>query len=247
MFRHQGKRRTFKHNVQLASFLSFVAGVVNVAGFLSIQQLTTNVTGHFALFINDVAELEVWKGTIYFLYFFSFLFGSFAASIIIDIFKYNKKMNVYLIPTFIEAFILVGIAILYRFPAIAIPDLIACLLLFAMGLQNSFVTKISNAVVRTTHLTGLFTDLGIELSHLFFPKRYPQHELIISTIKLRIYIIGNFFLGGLIGGFIYTRMGLGMDTLIFAAAVLLISIFYDDYRIRLTLKIRRFFQAREQS
>jgi|SRR5690554_5910846 len=245
MFRHQGKRRTFKHNVQLASFLSFVAGVVNVAGFLSIKQLTTNVTGHFALFINDVAEFEVWKGTIYFLYFFSFLFGSFTASIIIDIFKYNRKMNVYLIPTFLEAFILVGIAVLYRFPSIAIPDLIACLLLFAMGLQNSFVTKISNAVVRTTHLTGLFTDLGIELSHLFFPKRYPQHELIISTIKLRIYIIGNFFLGGLIGGFIYTRMGLGMDTLIFAAAVLLISIFYDDYRIRLTLKIRRFFQARE--
>lgn len=247
MFRHQGTRRTFKHNVQLASFLSFVAGVVNVAGYLSIKQLTTNVTGHFAFFINDVAEFEVWNGTIYFLYFFSFLFGSFIASIIIDIFRYNKKLNVYLIPTFLEVFILVGIAVLYRFPTLSNPDLIACLLLFAMGLQNSFVTKISNAVVRTTHLTGLFTDLGIELSHLFFPKRYPQHELIISTIKLRVYIIGNFFLGGLIGGFIYSRMGLGMDTLVFAAAVLVISIFYDDYRIRLTFSIRRFFQAREQS
>ena len=73
----------------LASFLSFVAGVVNVAGFLSIKQLATNVTGHFAFFINDVANFEVWKGTIYFLYFFSFLFGSFAASIIIDIFRHN--------------------------------------------------------------------------------------------------------------------------------------------------------------
>ena len=39
--------------------------------------------------------------------------------------------------------------------------------MFAMGLQNALVTKISNATVRTTHLTGLFTDLGIELSQLF--------------------------------------------------------------------------------
>lgn len=46
-------------------------------------------------------------------------------------------------------------------------NIIAFYLLFAMGLQNALVTKISNATVRTTHLTGLFTDLGIELSQLF--------------------------------------------------------------------------------
>lgn len=46
-------------------------------------------------------------------------------------------------------------------------NIIAFSLLFAMGLQNALVTKISNATVRTTHLTGLFTDLGIELSQLF--------------------------------------------------------------------------------
>ena len=45
---------------------------------------------------------------------------------------------------------------------------IACSLLFVMGIQNSLVTKVSVSVVRTTHLTGLFTDLGIELSQLFF-------------------------------------------------------------------------------
>ena len=61
MFRHQGKSRTFVHNLQIATVLSFVAGMVNVTGFLAIKQLTTNVTGHFALFINDVAELEYLK------------------------------------------------------------------------------------------------------------------------------------------------------------------------------------------
>lgn len=48
--------------------------------------------------------------------------------------------------------------------------LTAFFMLFAMGIQNSLVTNISKSTVRTTHLTGLFTDLGIELSQLFFYK-----------------------------------------------------------------------------
>ena len=63
------------------------------------------------------------------------------------------------------------------------PNIIACSLLFAMGLQNSLVTKISNATVRTTHLTGLFTDLGIELSQLFFYKEPQMKQKLYSSIK----------------------------------------------------------------
>ena len=73
MFRHQGKSRTHKHNLRIATVLSFVAGIVNVSGFLSFRELTTNVTGHFAFFVNDVADFEVWKGAIYLLYIFCFL------------------------------------------------------------------------------------------------------------------------------------------------------------------------------
>lgn len=240
MFKHQGKHRTFKHNVQIASFLSFVAGAVNIVGFLSIHQLTTNVTGHFALFINDLADFEFWRGTVYFLYLFSFLFGSFFASTLIQLLRKYRRINAFIVPTVIEAVILVGIALLYRYSIISNVNLIACLLLFAMGLQNSFVTKISDAVVRTTHLTGLFTDLGIELSYLLFPKYYPKRDHIIATVKLRIYIIGNFFLGGAIAGFLYSRAGLGMDVLIFSALALIISIVYDDYKIRLTYAIRKY-------
>lgn len=54
MFRHQGKTRTPKHNLQIASVLSFVTGIVNVAGFLSVKQLTTNITGHFAFFVDEI-------------------------------------------------------------------------------------------------------------------------------------------------------------------------------------------------
>jgi hypothetical protein len=54
MFTHQGNKRTPSHNLQIASLLSFVAGIVNVCGFLSVQRLTTNVTGHFAFFVDEI-------------------------------------------------------------------------------------------------------------------------------------------------------------------------------------------------
>lgn len=244
MFRHQGKSRNLKHNLRIATILSFVAGIVNVTGFLAFNQLTTNVTGHFALFISDVANFKFWKGTIYFLYIFSFLFGSFFSSFLIEKYKKNKKLNVFVLPTIIECLILFSISILSNTGEIKYPDLIVCLLLFAMGLQNSFVTKISNAIVRTTHLTGLFTDLGIELSQLFFHEYHPNREKIKATIKLRIYIICFFFLGGLIGGFLYSRLDLKLNTLIFGALILLMSLFYDDLRYKLIQRKRIFRQKK---
>ncbi|WP_345373032.1 YoaK family protein [Algivirga pacifica] len=240
MFRHQGKRRTLKHNLQIAMVLSLVAGIVNVTGFLEFNRLTTNVTGHFAFFINDVSNVEYWRGMVYFLYIFSFLFGSFSSSLLIEKFRENKKLNVFVIPTMLEVFILISIPIVYNLYQIKYPDIIVCSLLFAMGLQNSFVTKLSDAVVRTTHLTGLFTDLGIELSQLFFPKTHSHQAKLKATIKLRIYIVSFFFLGGLIGGFLYSRMELKLNTLIFPALVLVMSLLYDDFRFKIIKVIRRY-------
>ncbi|MDX1272412.1 YoaK family protein [Bizionia paragorgiae] len=245
MFKHQGNSRTLQHNLRIATFLSFVAGVVNVSGFLAFKQLTTNVTGHFALFINDVSEFNFWKGLVYFLYIFSFLFGSFLSSFLIEKFKGNKQLNVYVLPTVIECLVLLVIGVLSNI-IIMSADLVVCLLLFAMGVQNSFVTKISNAVVRTTHLTGLFTDLGIDLSHLLFPKSQHQKQRRKADIKLRIYIIAFFFAGGLVGGFMYSSLNWELNTLIFAALVLLASLFYDDMRYHLIKTKRRFIPKRSQ-
>lgn len=244
MFRHQGKSRTLKHNLRIATILSFVAGMVNVSGYLAFNQLTTNVTGHFALFISDVSKFEFWKGTIYFLYIFSFLFGSFSSSFLIENFKESKKLNIFVVPTIIECFLLISIAIISDIFNIEYPNLIVCLLLFSMGLQNSFVTKISNAIVRTTHLTGLFTDLGIELSQLFFPEAHPHREKIKSTIKLRVFIICSFFIGGLVGGFLYSRIGLKLNTLIVGAAILLSSLFFDDFRFSIIKTRRNYIQRK---
>ena len=238
MFRHQGKNRTAKHNLRIATLLSFVAGMVNVTGFLSLQKLTTNVTGHFAFFIDEVFKWELWGGSVYLVYILSFLLGSFISSILIELTYRGKKFNIYVLPAILEIGTLLLIAVLADIKWMASPNLIACLLLFAMGVQNSFVTNISKAVVRTTHLTGLFTDLGIELSHLMFPKKYLDREKIVSTIKLRLYIICFFFLGGISGGFLYSQIK--FRGLIVAALLLVLGLVYDHIKFKVLLARRKF-------
>ncbi len=232
MFRHQGNSRTLHHNLRIAVALSFVAGMVNVAGFLAFRQLTTNVTGHFTFFVADLSEGLFWGGLVYFLYIFSFLIGSLAASLLIEQFKSTKKLNIFVVPTFIEVFLLTLVGLLNFSWALAHSNLLICVLLFTMGLQNSFVTRISNAVVRTTHLTGLFTDLGIDLSYLFFRKRHQDLKKIRANITLRIYIICSFLGGGLVAGFLYTAWNFGLKTLLVGAGILLCSLFLDDLRYK---------------
>lgn len=101
-------------------------------------------------------------------------------------------------------------------------------LLFAMGLQNSLVTKASQSVVRTTHLTGLFTDLGIELSQLFFYRKTVQFQQLSKNIYLKLAIIGCFFSGCVIGGFAFGYFEI--KTLLLGVLFLIVALGYDYIR-----------------
>lgn len=230
MFRHKGKTRTLKHNLRIASLLSFVAGIVNVAGFLAVQRLTTNVTGHFAYLIDEVFRLEIWKGFIYFLYIFFFFLGSFTSNFLIEWISRKNKKSSFTVPILLEIVILFAVALTGNFLISENPDLLAFSLLFAMGLQNSLVTTISNSTVRTTHLTGLFTDLGIELSQLFFYSQKEQKQKLNASIKLRLTITSSFFLGGIIGGVFYSSISLYVLSI--AGTTLFIAVFYDTLKLK---------------
>lgn len=237
MFRHQGKTRTLSHNLKIASLLSSVAGIVNVAGFLAVQRLTTNVTGHFAFFVDEVFKLKISEAFVYFLYIFFFFAGSFVSSLLIEIISRKDDHYIYIIPASIECIILFVIGCWGQNLITQSPNIIAFGLLFAMGLQNSLVTTISSATVRTTHLTGLFTDLGIELSQLFFYKEKQQKARLVSSINLRLTIISFFFIGGIVGGILYTNVQL--YTLIFSAGILALGLIYDSIKFRVILLRRR--------
>ena len=222
MFRHKGNRRTFTHNLRLASTLSFIAGIVNIAGVLSVATLTTNVTGHFAFFAEEIVLKNYSKAITILIYIFFFLFGAFTSNFLVELASLKKPRIAHAFPMLLEVFILVFVGVSQNFN----PNYIAYLLLFAMGLQNALVTNISQSVVRTTHLTGLFTDLGIELSQLFFYKKDVELKRLTRNISLRLSIIIFFFIGCVLGGLLYETYKLKI--LLLAAATLLLALFFDN-------------------
>jgi uncharacterized membrane protein YoaK (UPF0700 family) len=232
MFRHQGKNRTFIHNLRLATLLSFVAGIVNITGVLAVKTLTTNVTGHFAFFAEEVIKQNYSAAITFFIFTIFFLAGAFLSNFIAESVRVKYPNLSHVIPISLE------IAILFLVGLLGVQgDLstfsgkwIAFAMLFSMGVQNSMVTQISSSIVRTTHLTGLFTDLGIELSQLFFYKKGNERKRLKTSIYLRLSIIIFFFVGCISGGFIYTF--LEMKTLFVAVFFLLIALMYDYVRLQ---------------
>ncbi len=230
MFRHQGNARSSFHNLQIATLLSFVAGSVNVAGFLAVARLTTNVTGHFAFLIGGVYNSNWREAGLYVAFLLFFLAGAFTSTSVVEFVRRRDEQHMYLVPAMLEALLLLSVGLFGAFLMAWNPNLIAFCLLFAMGLQNALVTKVSQAVVRTTHLTGLFTDLGIELSQLFFYRRDKERQALWTSIRLRLRIILFFFLGGVTAGVLFGFVGL--YTLFIGAGCLFFGIFYDEFRFR---------------
>lgn len=231
MFSHKGKTRTEKHNLGIASLLGFVAGLVNVVGFFSVQKLTTNVTGHFAFFIDGAFSRDSQLAIHAALYVFAFFSGAFVSSFLVEISLRRRENLMYVIPAVFEALILAMIAMFGTSLIETRPDVIALSLLFAMGMQNALVTSISNAVVRTTHLTGLFTDMGIEFSQLFFYRNRRHRIKLIRSIRLRLTIIWLFFAGGIAGGFLFSAYGI--RALYLSVVLLLAGLMFDFIKIRI--------------
>lgn len=85
------------------------------------------------------------------------------------------------------------------------------LLCFIMGLQNALITKLSGAEIRTTHITGIVTDIGIEIGKLlYWNGPSPINPLKVSANLPRLMtltsLLGFFFLG-LIGALGFKTIG----------------------------------------
>src|SRR5690606_23925302 len=102
MFRHEGKKRTYTHNLRLASMLSFVAGLVNVSGVMQLQVLTTNVTGHFAYFAENIVLHKYASSIVFVFYVAAFMLGAFCWSLLLELFSRKPVVRVYIFPISIE-------------------------------------------------------------------------------------------------------------------------------------------------
>lgn len=239
MFRHKGKNRTFAHDLRLATLLSFVAGLVNITGVLALKTLTTNVTGHFAYFAEEIMRHDYTIAFTFFLFTIFFLLGSFLSSFLQELISLRNPDLSHIFPITLEMVILIAVGVFGTSKGLFTIEgkLTAFFMLLAMGIQNSLVTNISKSTVRTTHLTGLFTDLGIELSQLFFYKKAEEIKKLKTSIFLRLSIISFFFIGCFSGGIIYQI--LEIKTLFVAAFFLFIAQWYDYMRLKFHLIKRK--------
>jgi uncharacterized membrane protein YoaK (UPF0700 family) len=108
-----------------------------------------------------------------------------------------------------------------QFSTLLVPTTVA-ILCFIMGLQNAVITKISKAEIRTTHVTGLVTDLGIELGKLFYVNRNNNTDKVLANrpkLRTLVLLISSFSFGGLVGAITFKYLGYGM-TLPLAVLVL---------------------------
>lgn len=209
-------KRSHRTNIQLGSYMAFVAGAVNAGGFLAITRYTSHMSGIISAIGDDLALnnfLAVLGGLSLLL---SFLFGAATTAIIVNWGHRRKIHSEFALPLLVEAtlllvFGLVG-ANLNLYLPLTVPT-IALLLCFVMGLQNAIVTKASRAEIRTTHMTGVITDIGIELGKLLYWNRSSEANergyVKANREKLRthLFIFGMFLIGGIVGAVSFKKAG----------------------------------------
>lgn len=208
MFRHQGPSRSESQNAVLAAYLACVAGFVNSAGFVLVGSFTSHVTGNVGRLANDLAERDLAAAGAAFTMVIAFFIGALVASLIVESRRFTRTPTAYGVALVCEAALL-GLFALATTAQLGVSprlrDSEALLLCLAMGVQNSLVSRISGAVVRTTHLTGVVTDLGIETARWIahWRRRLQKHKLrnppVIAKIRLHLTILLSFVLGAIAG------------------------------------------------
>lgn len=204
MLRRYSNSRTLKDNIQLGVFTAITAGMVNVASLVLFYSFTSNVTGHFAILAEEISNGNWFQIAVVFFWVGLFFSGSFLSNFLIINSNRRNAFISHSLPMLLEitCFLVVGIygSHYYR-ETLTETEFLVALLLFSMGLQNGLTASISNFAVKTTHLTGLTTDLGIHLSMLT-QKRYRQNQQVVDKTKLMSFIMLSYVSGGVLSGLI---------------------------------------------
>lgn len=230
--------RTKHLNRQLAWCLAFVAGAVNAGGFMALNAYTSHVTGTLSRAADGLAAGDGTGALAALSAVTFFALGAFCSATLISVGRHFRYKSIYALALLIEAALLLVFGLLggtlhsvHRFflPVTWI------LLAFIMGMQNAMVTTISSAEVRTTHMTGIVTDLGIELSKVLFHRgeKREQEKLNRDRLKLHGIILASFFGGALAGALGFRHVGFKITVFLAGLLIFLASRpILHDLRVR---------------
>lgn len=200
--------------------LAAVAGMINVVGYLGFEhQAVTHLTGTTTLLGAAITAGDSRTALHLFGIAMAYVIGAVLSGMIVQdsALRLGRRYGVTLT---IESLLLFAAVPLLKHQQIAG----ALLAAMACGLQNAMATTYSGAVIRTTHLSGMFTDLGIGVGHALRGMPLPKRRLLLSAL-----IIAGFFAGGVVGAGLFRRMG--YDALMVPATLTgLVGIGYAGYR-----------------
>lgn len=183
------------------ALLTMAAGAVNAGAFLACRRFVTHVTGTVTLLGMDADNWHLMLD--YAVVLFCFIAGATTSVFAIDGRYHRGKRPLYALPLLVVALLLALVSGLgaanvfgpFGGSVESIPDFaMLSLLSFAMGLQNAAVATTTGAVVRTTHLTGPATDLGVHLATCFFTAGERRMQA-LRHVALRLIKIVGFALG----------------------------------------------------
>jgi uncharacterized membrane protein YoaK (UPF0700 family) len=225
MFSHEGTTRSDRQNRVLAGILATVGGYANAVGFVIIGAFTSHATGNVGRFANEIAAGRKWPALLALSMVLSFFAGAFIGGVILESKFFGHVSRAYAIALGLEGALLLAFTFVTTDEASASPvaiDAAGACLCAAMGIQNGLVTRLSGAVVRTTHLTGVITDLGIETARWFRYWRQSVADVAGLTLVLgpnvaerpaapKIQLLGtialSFVVGATVGAFATMRAG----------------------------------------
>ena len=234
--RMTGRERTKTANQALARYLAFVAGATNAGGFLAVRQYTSHMSGITSSMADNLALADLPLVLSSLAAILAFVSGAACTTLLVRWGRRHALHSEYALPVLAEAGLLVVFGLTGRVFVDHTTMGTVLLLCFTMGLQNAIVTKLSNAEIRTTHVTGMITDIGIALGRMLASAagdRDAADALDRPKLLLLSSLVGLFLGGGVVGalgfkhaGFLFT-LPLALVLLILAAMPVI-----DDLRQR---------------
>jgi uncharacterized membrane protein YoaK (UPF0700 family) len=204
-------RRSSGSDTVLATILAAIAGCANAGGFIAFGQYASHMTGYLSQLADSPALQNLHLAGQSIMAISLFIAGAASCAFMVNWARQRRPHHQYALPIAFQGvlfLVFAGLGGLGQRGAAANMAALG-LLFFIMGLQNATITKISEARIRTTHATGMITDVGIEVGRAVFG-HVTQHATIgADKVKLRILLqlLCSFLLGGIVGAFGYGAFG----------------------------------------
>lgn len=195
--------------------MAFQAGILNIGGFMACHRFVSHVTGFATFFGHEISQNNLLHALGMLVVPIFFLFGAMVSGQLVDVrLRLHKKPKYYI--SFSLIFLLLGLVFLggisgfygtFGIPLNTLSDYVLLILLcFVCGIQNGTITSVSKSVIRTTHLTGITTDLGIGLVRILNSNKFDDSmENEKKANLMRFGIIVFFGMGSVLGGYVFRR------------------------------------------